>query len=707
MVTRFSLRLYLLAIVMLSGLGALGARLWVIQVKQHHIYLENVPGSSTVTQRVPGVRGQIRDRNGVVLATNRAIAEVALDLVDVEKEFRRLRTADAVPMFEYRVNGRIRTEPDIVKIVEEEVLKPLDQMGMTLNINKRHLRVHYRSKKDVLPYRNRQELTFEEYAAFAEFNLNLPGVNVSVRPVREYPYGSLACHILGYVREAEDTIPDEDKGKYRYYVGDDFGIAGVEKTMNSNLKGKPGVRTWLKNEKGALVRESDFQEPVQGDDVYLTIDARMQYLVESILREAGVGRAAAVVMDPASSEILAMASVPSYNPNRFIPGISKREWDAYTSNKTKPFQNRVLSASPPGSTFKIVTALAGALANKNRSRLQCDGGHGFGDAWMKCWIASKSGAHGWLDVSHSIKTSCNDFYYQYGNLAGIQKILTVGGLLGLGAPYRIDLEDQQPGLLPTPQWLRGVQRRRWGDADTAQVSIGQGATMATPLQMAMVTTVIANRGLCYKPRLISKVRSAIGEESMRGIELQCDLTREGIAVEQIEEIRQGMWMVVNDYGGTARRAFSPTHPTAGKTGSATVPPILIDGELREDTHAWFISFAPFDEPKVSVCVRVEGGKAGGKVAAPIAAEIIARVMAIDAGYQVRIGKVPESAGDLGFTEEVTFGGAGGDFDDEGVEVAMPLEGAIPVPFVEAPGSEASSSSPAQPRIEPEGGDSPE
>ncbi|MEZ5329374.1 MAG: penicillin-binding protein 2 [Verrucomicrobiales bacterium] len=697
MVSRYSLRLYVITLVMIGGFAALCMRLWILQVKRQHEFAALVPGTSIVTQRVPGVRGEIKDRNGITLASNRAAFEVSLNLADIEAEYKRRNKT--VPKFQYTVGGRTREESDIVAIVKEEVLQPLETMGLAAGVNATQLRVHYRSKKDVIPFRYRQDLTFQEFATFAEYNLGLPGVHVSVRPVREYPFGSLACHILGYVREAEDVVPDDEKGRYNYYVGDDTGLAGVEKSMNAELKGTPGVRELLKNEKGVLTGEAGYKEPRPGSNVFLTIDARMQYIVERILREAGVGRACAVIIKPTTGEILAMASVPSYDPNSFIPSISQHEWDAYTSNKTLPFQNRTTAASPPGSTFKLVTALSAALAGKDDKRLYCDGGQGYGKFWMKCWISNQGGSHGSLDVSNALKSSCNDFFYQQGNLAGIDKIVTVGRLLGLGEPTGVPLDGEGGGLLPTPEWLRMYGRRQWGSADTAQVSIGQGAMSATPLQMCNVTATIANRGLCFIPRLISTVVDADGEEERKPSVLKADLTREGITVDQIEKIRHGMWLVVNDGGGTARRAYSAKHPTAGKTGSATVPKIIVNGEEREDTHAWFVSFAPYDEPEISVCVRVEGGKAGGKVAAPIAAEIIARVLALDDGYKLRMRPMPEAHGNFDFFDEITFGGDGGAFDDAGMDEATDLEDMIEQ-AMEVPENEQSESEPAQPRIQP-------
>ena len=703
MVTRYKLRLYFLTLILIAGFGALVSRLWTIQVKRHNEFLALIPGSTIVTQRVPGVRGQIMDRNGIILATNRATFEVSLDLAAIEKEYRRRHLK--VPTFEYEIypSGvrKKKVEPDIVAMVKSAVIEPLNQMGLAKEFNATQLRVHYRSKKDVVPFRYRQDLRFEEFATFAEYNLGLPGVTVSVRPVREYPFGSLACHILGYVREADDTVPDGEKDKYDYYIGDDYGISGLEKALDAELRGKPGQRSLQKNEKGVLGGEirDTFVKPQPGADVYLTIDARKQYLVEKILRDAGVGRCGAAVLDPRNGEILAMASVPSFDPNSFIPRIKGHEWKQYLDNKAKPFLNRAIAASPPGSTFKAVAGIAGFLNGQDKKAYYCDGGQTYGRKWMKCWISARpgGGSHGRLSLADAVKVSCNDFFYQYGNDAGIRRFEEVGTWLGLGSPTGIILDGEESGRLPTPEWIRMHRNANWSSALTALVSIGQGDMEATPLQMASVTATIANRGKGFYPRLISRTVYSNGDESRRTSKPRIDLVKEGIKPEQIEKIRLGMKKVVNEGGGTARRAYSARYLTAGKTGSATVPPLMVDGEPREDTHAWFIAFAPYDEPEVAVCVRVEGGSAGGKVAAPIAAKVIEGCFAVDEGVRVKVRPMPEAEGHFEFLEEVILGGDGDAFVvedvDEAVTVDEPATTGSPTP--------PEPENPAAPRIQPE------
>ncbi|MFV1995319.1 MAG: penicillin-binding transpeptidase domain-containing protein, partial [Verrucomicrobiales bacterium] len=469
------------------------------------------------------------------------------------------------------IDTALETYPplDIIKIVNETVISRLQELGLAKPYNSNSMRVHYRSTRGVVPYTYRRDLTFEEFARFAEHNLDLPGVSVAARPSRKYLYDSLACHILGYVRLPDvKLVPEDVRRRFNFFVGDDFGISGIEKSMDQYLQGKPGKRIMLRSEKGKILGETAFEPPESGDDVYLTIDANIQYIAEEALR--AVGRGAAVVLDPRNGEILAMASVPSFNPNKFIPTIEARHWKEYLANPTNPLNNRAIQGRAPGSTFKLPIALAGILAGAYKQYFTCYGGVQYGNKYMKCWIHEKGGMHGALALNEAIKRSCNAFFYQYGNETGIDNIQTVGKLLGLGEKTGIPVEGEQPGILPSPRWLKMNQPGyRWTSALTALVSIGQGATEATPLQMANIGATVANGGRVFRPRLVSRIVDAKGSIVEQGKpELRHDLTREGISREGIDVVRQGMWAVVNDWGGTAGRARSEKTVISGKTGTA-------------------------------------------------------------------------------------------------------------------------------------------
>ncbi|MCB1224871.1 MAG: penicillin-binding protein 2 [Verrucomicrobiales bacterium] len=662
MVVKYRLRLYLLSLLMLGAFSLLTYRLWELQIERHAEFVKKIRVGSELKARIPGVRGEIKDRNGITLATNRAIFEVRINLEEMMKEYnRRVQRGEMAEVAKVTVNftdrgmQRQRNEEDVVKIFKEVILPRLEEMGLVKNFKGEAMQIHYRTFKGVVPWVYRDDLTFAEFSRFAEHNLALPGVTVAERGVREYPWASLACHLLGYVRLAEDQrVSSEERAEWDYFLPDDYGGAGVEKSFDDYLRGKPGVRTMKKDERGRLVGEVSYQEPRKGNDVYLTIDARIQYIAERALREGGVGRGAAVVVDPYSGEVLALASVPSYDPNRFIPKISTAEYAEYLDNPANPLFNRAVKPYAPGSTFKIPIAFAGCLADIQMRHFNCAGGVTYGNNYMKCWIADKGGSHGSLDVSDAIMRSCNCFFYQYGNAAGINNITRVGQLLGVGEKTGIELEDEDPGVLPNPSWLRlNHPKERWSSGYTANTSIGQGMVLATPLQMASVVATVANRGMSYRPHLLKQVKD--GDELVldNPPDLRSNLGEEGLNPQEIEMIRKGMWKVVNASGGTAKAAKIDGIEVAGKTGTAQFWR-MDKGVKKKDNHTWFITFAPYETPKLAICVLVQGGKSGGGCAGPVAKRIMEQSLALDNGYQVALAPVEESKGHMNQIEAVSY-----------------------------------------------------
>ncbi|MEY2552036.1 MAG: penicillin-binding protein 2, partial [Verrucomicrobiota bacterium] len=364
------------------------------------------------------------------------------------------------------------------------------------------------------------------------------------------------------------------------------------------------------------------------------IDARIQMIAEEALR--AVGRAAAVVVDPNTGNILAMASVPSFDPNAFIPSIKAKDWEALRKDEANPMVNRAVSAFPPGSTFKLVTTLAGLRKGLASKTFNCGGGVSYGDHFFHCWISEKGGSHGTLGIADAIKVSCNSFFYQMGNAAGIEAIDQTGDDLGLGKTSGIEITSESPGVLPGPDWMRiHYPRERWSQAYTANVSIGQGYDLVTPLQLAMVYATVANGGVSYYPKLVQSVTSMVdgkpilnekGEPVVNPApKIHRDL-RFDFPAQQIQLARKGLWKVVNEEGGTGHAAHLNGVQVAGKTGTAQA---MTEG--KKDTIAWFACFAPFDNPKYTIVVMVQGGEHGGSVAAPIATRILERALAMDQG----------------------------------------------------------------------------
>lgn len=648
-----SRKILLVGGIMGAAMALLVLRMGYVQIVKGADYRARIKGHSQLTVRLPAVRGEICDRNGIPLVENRASMEVEFYLPDVVRAWK--EEHGSVPKRKYwgldHGMRALKEEADIVRIVNESIVPRLEKLGLAGDYNTRKLQVHYRDNSEV-PYVYRQDLDFETMARFSENNLDLPGVTVTLKPVRHYVYGALAPHLFGYVGVPKE-IDKEEASRFSFYQPDMEGKAQIEQAYDKELKGTPGTRFLQRNARGVIDGETSRIEPVQGAKVFLTIDARIQYIVEKALRV--VGRGAAVVIDPNNGEILAMASVPSFNPNQFIPAISKADWEKLSKDPTDPLMNRAVNAYAPGSTFKLCTALAGIRAGVGNKDFDCSGGVQYGDKFMKCWVLTakpQKPPHGHQDLSEAIKNSCNAFFFQYGNAAGIDQIDAVGGMLGLGQKTGLPLNNEAAGILPGPAWLaRNYPRERWSPGHTANVSIGQGFVLASPLQMAMVASSVANGGIVYQPHLVEKVVAQDGtlikEESVK---IRGDITKEGgFTPEQIEKVRKGMWKVVNADGGTAGKAKLKNTIVAGKTGTAQ----FWRGR-EKDNHTWFLCFAPYDKPRYVVCVFVQGAKSGGSVPAPIAAKILEQVFALDSGDEVKLEALAPAPGNFEHIAGVDF-----------------------------------------------------
>jgi penicillin-binding protein 2 len=659
---RVNLRLSVLGLLLLCLMCGIVAQLWWVQVARGAMYAAKIGGRSQVKVRIPSVRGEIRDRNGIPLVTNRASYEVDFYLPDMVRGYRQRarEQGEPMPVVQYKapVRGMLTnmTEADIVRIVNTAVIPRLQQLDLAQDYNAKRLQRHYRNDTEV-PFTYLEDIDFPTIAKYSEHDVGLPGVDISIRPVRQYLYGALAAHLLGYVGAPEE-IDREEAAKYNFYQADVDGKSQVEQAMDRWLRGTPGVRIMQRNVKGMIEGEASKIEPKPGNNVYLTIDARIQSITENALR--AVGRGAAVVVNPNNGDILAMATVPSYDPNIFIPSISTADWKAIREDETDPLTNRAISAYAPGSTYKLVTALAGLRRGLRATQtFTCAGGVTYGNKYMKCWVVDKHMApHGTLMLPEALKYSCNAFFYQYGNAAGIDQIDAVGDALCLGQKTGIELTGESPGILPGPAWLQSVSpRERWSNGHTANVSIGQGYVLATPLQMCMVVATVANGGISYQPRLVDRVLdqngNPVADENGKPVaqppRVRVNLHDSGVTAEQIEMVRKGMWKVVNDDGGTARRARLKGIEVAGKTGTAQ----FWRGN-KKDNHTWFVCFAPYDKPKYAVCVFVQGAKAGGAVPAPIAAKILDESFAMERGYTPQIAALAPAPGSFKFIDQVNF-----------------------------------------------------
>ena len=586
------------------------------------------------------------------------------------------------PLTEYRatINGmpKDQKEPDIIKIVNNGIIPRLNDLDLARDYNAARLQKHYRNDTEV-PFSYIKDIDFPTMAKFSEHDVGLPGVELAIKPVRSYVYGALAAHLLGYVG-APDEMDKEEARKFTFYQEDVEGKSNIEKTADEYLRGKAGVRYLRRNAKGVIDGVLREVPPQQGANVFLTIDARIQAIAEEALR--AVSRAGAVVVD-----------LPADLP------VAPFHWKALQKDEGDPLVNRTISCLPPGSTFKLITSLAGLRRGLVNNHYNCGGGVSYGDHFFRCWVAEKHYTHGNIGLVDAIKVSCDSFFYQYGNAAGIQSIDAVGKMLGIGEESGLQLSGEQSGNMPGPEWMQiHHPQERWSQAQTANVSIGQGYTLVSPLQLAIAYATIANGGVCYYPRLVDRVLNQDGSPVLdeRGNvavpqtpRVRSDLRQE-ISPDKIDLVRKGFWKVVNEDGGTGGRARLKDWVVAGKTGTAQA-----SDRGREENVAWFACFAPFDHPKYVVVVMVQGASGhGGEVAGPIATRILERALAQDEGkFDMQVAWLPPAhhANPLQLIKSVAYNEKGGNLgseDDEGADQSQTATAQM-------------ASSDASPDVEPE------
>jgi len=583
------LRLRLLLAVFLAMLVFLGVYLWRIQVSSGGRYEGDLAKQSVRRIRIPGVRGAMIDRHGTVLADNRPSYNIALFLEELRKPGPWKNTMGHV----------------------QEILGQLSAiMGTTPVVGRDEVWNHIRRRLP-LPLIAWRDISEPQLARFVEAGSNIPGVDIYVEPVRIYPQRSLACHALGYVGRA-DPDQDAEPENFHYYLPEMAGRAGLEQSQDAWLRGESGGRLMRVDVSGYRSRDLSTKYPQRGHDLMLSLDAGIQAVVETAL--AGqIG--SAVVVDPNNGDILAIASTPGYDINQFIPAIPATAWRTLLEDVNKPLLNRAVAGTyPPGSTFKMITAFAG-LENRKATLTEthnCPGYYKLGNATFRCWLRS---GHGPVNLEQAIEGSCNIFFFHVGRQSGIDAIYHMASAMGLGEKTGVELHAEQAGLVANPAWKRKTMNDAWRDGDTCNISIGQGALLVTPLQMAMMTSTIANGGTLYRPRLVIARRSP-GVEAYQRLEPvihnQLNWGRENLKMVQL-----GMKDVVMSPSGTARMARVPGVVIAGKTGTAE-----FGRKDEKRRHAWMVSFAPFDAPKYAIALLVDEGVSGGETAAPVMKKIL-------------------------------------------------------------------------------------
>jgi penicillin-binding protein 2 len=585
----FTLRVHLAAACMGCCFLIIGVRLWYLQILQGSYFRDKSENNRLQTVFIPPPRGEIMDRNGEILVNNRPAFNIELVSEDTPN-----------------IKG---TLAELARVVNADT----ESLQQKLNSQRRRKFEPKLLLKDVS-----REIVGRVSAAMHR----LPGVIITVIPARRYLFDDLGAHILGYIREIT-TKQLESPSYPGYLLGDVIGQYGIEAKWERYLQGSRGRKRVVVNAVGTRVGELSYDREVSGGTLHLTIDKVVQEAADNALREQ---RGAIVAIDPRNGEIRALASSERFDPNVFIGELSSSDWQQIMAGRR--LHNRAVQGIyPPGSTFKIFTAIASLSEGifDPKDSVGCSGGYFFAGRRYGCW---KKTGHGTVNLHRSIVESCDTYYYIVGQRLGVDRIHKYASMFGLGERTGIDLVDENPGILPSTEWKRKAHRKpedkKWYPGETLSVSIGQGAVSVTPLQLATAYAAVVNGGIRYQPRLVSRVVAADGrvivDKSEPVVVGQADVKPEILAL-----VKEGLIGVVNGAGGTARRARLDPElevTVGGKTGTAQVAALHFgtSGELND--HAWFAGYAGAENPELVVVALAENGGHGGAVAAPIVRQVM-------------------------------------------------------------------------------------
>jgi penicillin-binding protein 2 len=561
---------------------------WKVQILDFKEFWALAEANRTRTRIVSAPRGLILDRRGTILADNKASFKVSL-------------------LRENARNARSR----------------YPALSALLGISEEDLRERVERYKGLSPFEPvviKDGLEPEEIAPIEARRLEFPELDVAAEPKRSYPLGSLAAHVLGYLQERTPEEIRDNPGR-NLNVGDMGGRAGLERQYDSVLTGTDGSALEIVDSLGRRRGEVSSQNPVQGRDLRLTIDARLQAKAEELLEgKEGV----IVVLDPGTGGILTMASFPTFNPNRFISRFTPEEWLELMNDPASPLENRAIRGLyAPGSIFKLVMALGGLDLGfvTEQTTVYCSGSLVIYGTPRACWFPA---GHGAMNLANAIKNSCNIYFYKLGQEMGIDTIAMAAERMGLGKTTGIDLPGEKEGLVPSTEWKQRTLKTPWFPGETISVAIGQGQLQVTPLQIAELTGIIANRGIRPKLHLLlnEDEREGTGRPGPIG---DAEGGAPPFRTSTFESVIEGMWRSANDQG-TGQGARVEALDVCGKTGSTQVvsrerAEMLAKAGKPIKTHSWFSGFAPRDHPRIVVTVLVEYGGGGGATAAPIAGQI--------------------------------------------------------------------------------------
>ena len=606
---QFQLRIGVAAVAVLVAFSLLAVRFFYLQVVQHDVYRAKAEENRISVVPVSPNRGLILDRNGVVVARN--------------------YSGYTLEIFPRRVKDLQGTIEQLAELVD---IQPRDRARF------KKLLAETRNAES-LPIRNR--LSDEEAARFAVNRYQFEGVEIRGRLFRQYPFGDVGAHVLGYMGRVDiaDQARMEEEGIYANYRGTDYiGKAGVEASYQKELHGTTGFEQVEIDAAGRGIRTLSRTPSQPGNNVTLTLDMRLQQVAEVAF---GQRRGALVAIEPSTGAVLALVSKPGFDPNLFVDGIDPQYWAELNGSEDRPLNNRAIAGVyPPGSTFKPYMALAALELGKRKftSTIYDPGYFDFGGRRFR---DSKVGGHGSVDLYKSIVVSSDTYYYQVANDLGIDAIAGFLRHFGFGARTGIDLQGEATGVLPSQEWkmkrFRQPEQQRWYAGETISIGIGQGYNAYTPIQLAQAMATLAGGGAVYRPRLVAHVdnprsgeRQYIEPEQLHQAPLRRD---------HVEFIKRAMAGVIRE--GTGQRAFAgATYAVGGKTGTAQVIALKQNEKYDESKvaerlrdHSLFIAFAPVDSPRIAIAVVVENGGFGARTAAPITRTVLDYFM---------LGKLPQA-----------------------------------------------------------------
>lgn len=586
------------SIVLIVFFAILIARLWYLQIQQGDEYTRLAENNRVRYLEVAAPRGNILDRKGREIVTNRP----SFNVVWVREDNR----------------------------LDDELIK---KMARVLDVDVSELLARIRKMAGTpghFPVRLAEDIDWDKVAYIENNRMELPGIKIEVVPLRVYHYGNVASHVIGYLGEInKKELSKAESGVYR--GGDMIGKMGLERLREKDLRGEKGRLYMEVNALGFEQRNLKGMDPLPGNDLQLTLDVDMQRAAEAIMMvEEKSG--AVVAIEVNSGRLLMLASSPVLELDKFIGGISHKNWQEMLDNPHHPLLNKIVQGQyPPASTYKMVTAVAGlaeGVINPD-TIIYCPGYYRFGNRTYRCW---KHSGHGAVNLKRALSESCDVYFYQVGQRLGVNRLAGYATRLGLGKKTGVEMEHEKAGLIPTAEWKMKRYGKPWQEGETLSVAIGQGFDLVTPLQMALVTATIANGGTLYKPSLIETVRDPDG----RVIEQfkPTVLGRFSGQGRNLQLVRNGLIEAVNGRRGTGRRARFENITVAGKTGTAQVVRLAQYKHLKEEDipykyrdHAWFTCFAPAENPEIAVSVLVEHGLHGGSAAAPIARAVLEKYFA--------------------------------------------------------------------------------